>query len=132
VAKAAFAHADIVVLPYRRSSSSGPLHIAMGCGLPIVVTSVGGLPEAAGDYEGAVFVPPGDLRALKDGIMRATGMLGKSYQDHRNWGDTIHALLAASGRSSEFSPGNCGHDLAPAGARSAGVEAGPSLGRPST
>lgn len=29
-----FAAAHLVVLPYRRSSASGPLHIAMSCGLP--------------------------------------------------------------------------------------------------
>ena len=41
--------ADAVVLPYRRSSISGPLHLAMGYGLPIVITDVGGtqrLPRA--------------------------------------------------------------------------------------
>lgn len=96
VAKAAFEHADIVVLPYRRSSSSGPLHLAMGCGLPAVVTSVGGLPEAARDYDGAVFVPPGDLAELKAGIMQASGLVGKRYRDRRDWSDTIRALTAAA------------------------------------
>ena len=55
-----FAAADAVVLPYRRSSSSGPLHIAMSAGLPVVVASVGGLVEAAGDYTGVTFVPTQD------------------------------------------------------------------------
>ena len=45
VVGAAFSHADVVVLPYRRSSSSGPLHIAMSWGLPVVVTNVGWLPK---------------------------------------------------------------------------------------
>ena len=36
VVGAAFAHADVAVLPYRRSSSSGILHVAMSWGLPIV------------------------------------------------------------------------------------------------
>ena len=43
--------ADAVVLPYHGSSSSGPLHIAMSAGLPIVVTAVGGLVEAVRDYK---------------------------------------------------------------------------------
>ena len=38
-----FERADAVVLPYHRSSSSGPLQIAMSAGLPVVVTAVGGL-----------------------------------------------------------------------------------------
>jgi glycosyltransferase involved in cell wall biosynthesis len=134
IAQAAFAHADIVVLPYRRSSSSGPLHLAMGCGLPVVVTSVGGLPEAARDYEGAVFVAPGDLTALKDGIMRATRMIGKRYQDRRTWSDTIHALLAAAGGPPpETSSGECSDDFASAstGTRPPAPEPSRSLSRPS-
>jgi glycosyltransferase involved in cell wall biosynthesis len=96
VAQAAFAHADIVVLPYRRSSSSGTLHIAMSCGLPIVVTTVGGLPEAAGDYDGAVFVQPGDVDMLRAGIMKASSMVGNRYRDPRDWTDTVRALFAVS------------------------------------
>ena len=42
-----FQRADVVALPYLRSSASGPLAIAQACGLPVVVTSVGGLVEAA-------------------------------------------------------------------------------------
>ena len=49
-----FAGADAVVLPYHRSSASGPAHVAMSHGLPLVVTAVGGLPAAVADYEGAV------------------------------------------------------------------------------
>jgi glycosyltransferase involved in cell wall biosynthesis len=58
------ARAHVVALPYRRSSSSGPLAMAMAHGLPVVVTEVGGLVEAAGQYAGALFVPPGDVAAL--------------------------------------------------------------------
>jgi len=47
-----FATADLVVLPYRRSSASGPLHIAMSCGLPVVTISVGGLVEATAGLHG--------------------------------------------------------------------------------
>src|SRR4029450_12543328 len=52
------AAAGLVVLPYRRSSASGPLHIAMSHGLPVVVTAVGGLVEA-GRAEPGVRVAPG-------------------------------------------------------------------------
>jgi glycosyltransferase involved in cell wall biosynthesis len=96
VAAAAFGHADVVVLPYHRSSSSGTLHVAMSCGLPVVVTSVGGLPEAADGYEGAIFVPPGDPRMLQAAIKEATSMVGRRFSDPRDWGDTIDALLYAA------------------------------------
>lgn len=97
VVGAAFAHADVAVLPYRRSSSSGILHVAMSWGMPIVVTSVGGLPEAANGYAGAVFVPPADLAMLKEGLTKAVGLIGQKFADPRSWHDTVSAVrLAAS------------------------------------
>ena len=97
VVAAAFAHADVVVLPYRRSSSSGILHVAMSQGLPVVVTRVGGLPEAADGYEGAVFVEPEDPAALKAGIIRAAQMVGRRFADPGDWGETVKAIDAAGG-----------------------------------
>jgi glycosyltransferase involved in cell wall biosynthesis len=94
---AAFARADIVVLPYRRSSSSGPLHIAMAAGLPTVVTAVGGLVEATRNYAGAVLVEPGDPAALSDGIIRAAGLVGQAFTDPRSWDDTRQAVRTLLG-----------------------------------
>jgi glycosyltransferase involved in cell wall biosynthesis len=95
---AAFAHADVVVLPYRRSSSSGPLHVAMSWGLPVVVTRVGGLPEAAEGYEGAIFVPPGNGPALKAAIGQGVKLAGRRFPDPRGWAESASALLSAAGR----------------------------------
>jgi glycosyltransferase involved in cell wall biosynthesis len=97
VVSAAFGHADIVVLPYRRSSSSGPLHVAMNWGLPVVVTRVGGLPEAAAGYRGSVFVAPGDDDELETGIRRAAGLAGRRFEDPRDWADSVAAVLSAAG-----------------------------------
>jgi len=97
VVAAAFEHADVVMLPYRRSSSSGILHIAMSHGLPVVVSRVGGLPEAADGYDGAVFIEPGDPDTLKSGIMTAVRMAGRRFSDPRNWGETVKAIDAAAG-----------------------------------
>jgi glycosyltransferase involved in cell wall biosynthesis len=96
VVGAAFAHADVAVLPYRRSSSSGILHVAMSWGLPIVVTSVGGLPEAAAGYAGAVFVPPGDPAMLREGMVKAATMVGQKFADPRSWHDTVAAIRVAA------------------------------------
>ena len=96
VAAAAFGHADVVVLPYHRSSSSGPLHVAMTWGLPVVVTDVGGLRESARGYGGAVFVPPRDLAGLKDGILRAAAMAGEQFKDPGDWAQTVEAILVAA------------------------------------
>jgi glycosyltransferase involved in cell wall biosynthesis len=97
VVAAAFGHADVVVLPYRRSSSSGPLHVAMNWGLPVVVTRVGGLPEAAAGYRGAVFVAPGDDDELETGVRRAIGLAGQRFEDPRDWADSVAAVLGAAG-----------------------------------
>lgn len=68
---AIFAAADIVVLPYHRSSSSGPLQIAMGSSKRVVVTSVGGLVAATEGYERALLVPPRDPDAIVEAIRTA-------------------------------------------------------------
>ncbi|WP_239118412.1 glycosyltransferase [Paractinoplanes ferrugineus] len=86
-----FADADLVVLPYRRSSASGPLHIAMSHGLPVVVTAVGGLVEAAEDYSGAVFVPAGDPAALATAIHDADRLVGRRHPDPSSWEKTVAA-----------------------------------------
>jgi glycosyltransferase involved in cell wall biosynthesis len=45
------AAADAVILPYRRSWSSGALARAQALGTPAIVTAVGGLPEQASDRD---------------------------------------------------------------------------------
>lgn len=80
-----FASADAVVLPYHRVSASGPLHIAMSWGLPIVVTRVGGLIEAVDAYEGAILVSPEDPAALRSGLLQVAKMRGKRYANPHSW-----------------------------------------------
>ena len=105
VVGAAFAHADVAVLPYRRSSSSGILHVAMSWGLPTVVTSVGGLPEAASGYAGAVFIPPGDPDLLREALAKAAALAGQKFADPRSWHDTVTAVrLAAAVDEPQHSP----------------------------
>ena len=89
-----FARADVVVLPYLRSSASGPLHIAMSNGLPVVVTPVGGLAEAVADYPGAITVPPADVSALTNALRAAGTMIGQRYDDPHSWQRNVDAILA--------------------------------------
>ncbi|HEV2029138.1 MAG TPA: glycosyltransferase [Candidatus Dormibacteraeota bacterium] len=84
-----FAGADAVVLPYRRSSASGPAHIAMSNGLPLVITAVGGLPAAVADYGGAILVPPRDPAALRDALRRLPELVGRRYPDPHSWDRTV-------------------------------------------
>jgi glycosyltransferase involved in cell wall biosynthesis len=82
---ALFDRADIVALPYHRASASGPLHMTMHRGLPVVVTDVGGLSEAAAEYSGTVFVPPANPAALADGIVSALELRAQHHADLHTW-----------------------------------------------
>jgi glycosyltransferase involved in cell wall biosynthesis len=84
-----FAAADAVILPYHRSSASSPAHVAMSNGLPLVITAVGGLPEAVADYEGAILVPPHDPVALRDAIRTLPPLRGRRYRDPHSWDRTV-------------------------------------------
>ena len=95
-----FAGADIVSLPYRRSSASGPLHLTMDAGLPVVVTEVGGLTEAVRGYDGAVLVPGADPEALYEGLREAMALRGRRFEDTSSWAhnaDAVFALLEELG-----------------------------------
>jgi glycosyltransferase involved in cell wall biosynthesis len=84
-----FANADAVVLPYHRSSASSPAHVAMSNGLPLIITAVGGLPEAVADYEGAILVPPHEPEALQEAIRRLPELRGRRYRDPHSWDETV-------------------------------------------
>ncbi len=86
-----FEGADIVALPYRRSAISGPVHVAMGFGRPLVVTAVGGLAESVEGYRGAVLTEPGDVDALAEAVGRAGRMTGGPYPHPQTWEATLGA-----------------------------------------
>ena len=65
-----FAAADVVVLPYIEASQSGVIPLAYAAGKPVVVTAVGGLPEAVEDGRTGLVVAPRDERALADAVVR--------------------------------------------------------------
>ncbi len=90
-----FAGADIVALPYRRSSASGPLHLTMDAGLPVVVTDVGGLGEATREYAGAILVPAADHTALAAGLREAVALCGRRFEDSGSWASNANAVLEA-------------------------------------
>ncbi|WP_223884141.1 glycosyltransferase [Micromonospora craniellae] len=92
-----FAAADAVALPYRRSSSSGPLHIAMSSGLPVIVSEVGGLGEATDGYEGVLRVPPQDPAALAAALVEVTAYRGRRFADVRSWDEIVEGYLELYG-----------------------------------
>ena len=84
-----FDRSDAVVLPYLRSSASGPLHIAMSYGRPIVLSDVGGLRDGAAGYDGITWVPPGDVHALAEALVAMPALRGLRYADPRSWDEAV-------------------------------------------
>jgi teichuronic acid biosynthesis glycosyltransferase TuaC len=61
---------DLFVLASHTEGMPNVIMEAMACGVPVIATAVGGLPTAIGDCEGAILVPPKNIGAFTDAIMR--------------------------------------------------------------
>lgn len=91
---ACFAEADLLVLPTRGEAYGMVVTEALARGIPVVATSIGGLPEALGRASDGslpgMLVPPEDAAALADAIRRWLGdpelrsQLRASARDRRN------------------------------------------------
>jgi glycosyltransferase involved in cell wall biosynthesis len=64
-----FSEADLVVLPYRKSVTSGIIATAYGFGKPVLATQVGGFHEVVQDGLTGKLVPPEDPQSLANGIL---------------------------------------------------------------
>lgn len=65
-----FQRSAAVVLPYIESSQSGVAAIAYAMGTPVIASNIGGLREMVRHEEDGLLVPPSDVRALADAIIR--------------------------------------------------------------
>jgi glycosyltransferase involved in cell wall biosynthesis len=61
---------DVFVLPSRSDAFPLASLEAMAAGVPIVASRVGGIPEQITHLEHGVLVPPGDVEALAEWIVR--------------------------------------------------------------
>jgi glycosyltransferase involved in cell wall biosynthesis len=68
--------ADAVVLPSLAEGHPLTALEAMSCGLPVVASRVGGLPETVIDGETGLLLPPGDAEALAGALVRLEGDSG--------------------------------------------------------
>ncbi|MDD9300981.1 MAG: glycosyltransferase family 4 protein [Desulfobacter sp.] len=62
-----YAKAQVAVVPSMYEGFGLPVGEAMACGIPVISTTGGALPEVAGDA--AKLVPPGDAKALETAIV---------------------------------------------------------------
>lgn len=68
-----FRAADAVVLPYRESSTSGVVHLAMGFNKPVIAAAVGGLVDVIIDGINGLLVPVGDEEKLAGAMEKMAG-----------------------------------------------------------
>jgi colanic acid/amylovoran biosynthesis glycosyltransferase len=87
--------ATVAVLPSQSEGMPVCLMEAAACGIPAVATAVGGVPELIQDGVTGLLVPPGDSRALADGIERlltdplTAGRMGRAARDRAQQQFTI-------------------------------------------
>lgn len=64
-----FSAADVVVLPYLKTSGSAVAHIAMAYGRPIITSDLETMRECLEAYQGAMFAPVGDSSAIRKRLL---------------------------------------------------------------
>lgn len=64
-----FSETDVVVLPYRSGTSSGITATAYGYKKPVLITDIGGLPDATENGQTGKIVEPENPKALAEGII---------------------------------------------------------------
>ncbi|ASJ03243.1 glycosyl transferase [Thermococcus profundus] len=66
-----YASADVFVLPSTTAEAFGIVILeAMASAVPVVTTTVGGIPEVVGESGSGILVPPGDEFALAEAILK--------------------------------------------------------------
>lgn len=84
-----FRRAELLVLPYIEATQSGPLHIAYAFKKPVVATNVGAIPEVVEDGKTGYIVPPRDVTALADAIIK----LLKDDELRKEMGETAYRKM---------------------------------------
>ncbi len=91
-----FRAADLLCLPSHNEGVPNVVLEAMACGIPVVATDVGGIPEVLPPHAG-ILVPPHDRAALAAALIDASGREWNSqaiveYTSRFRWSDNIDRL----------------------------------------
>ena len=83
---------DIMVMPSRREAFGVAAVEAAACGVPVIATRVGGIPEIVEDGASGILIPPRDRESLTQAILRlatdselraAMGRAGRAIAEER-------------------------------------------------
>ena len=88
--------ADLYLQPSRSEGLPLSLMEAASCGLPIVATRVGGIPEVVKDNENGLLVPPENAAMLADAILTMLSDGGLRQQYGRRSADIFHSQFELS------------------------------------
>lgn len=83
------------VAPSRRETQGLAMCEAMACGLPVVASKVGGIPEFVRDGVDGYLVPKNDPRALRDAVTRLLSDRERYYEMSRNARSRIESICDA-------------------------------------
>jgi glycosyltransferase involved in cell wall biosynthesis len=75
-----FNKTDVLVLPYTRGSASGVAAIGIHYGLPIIASRVDGICEQLRDYDGVMWIDPGDDFALTQWLYTVNDHPDRRYE----------------------------------------------------
>ena len=59
---------DVFIAPSRVEAQGVAMCEAMSCGLPVIATRVGGIPEFVEDGVTGILVPPGDVKGIREAV----------------------------------------------------------------
>ena len=93
-----YAQAEVAVVPSLYEGFSIPALQAMACGVPLVATTAGALPEVAGaNGETALLVPPGDAGGAGGGDRPPARRPGAAHTAQRGGAATLPGTFELGG-----------------------------------
>ena len=84
--------ADLYLLPSLQEGLPLSLLEAMAAGCPIIATRVGGIPDVIEDGRHGLLVPPADVEALKDALLRMNASVADAIRMGEAARERVHAF----------------------------------------